>query len=414
MSLRAGERHPERAGAEVAASRRADHPRPSPDTLEECLEIAHAALEKELPQVAADWKALHPGAKVVGVYPIYSPVELIHAAGALPVGVIGGGNKIEIAHADSRFQSFVCSIVKSTLELGMTKKLDGFDAIFFHSICDPARNLASVFKRNFPALEVEYLHLPQNFLSSHAVPYLEAEYRRVLTLLERVTGRPVREEAIAASIELYNRIRGRMRELYELRSQSPEKLSAAECYALVRAGSVMPPEEHLPLLDAALTAAWNRTAKAKDRIRVVLEGSFCEQPSIELIECLEAAGCYVVDDDFLLGARWFRADVPTHGGALRALASAYVDGSVYSGIKHDQREPKSKHLADKVKEHRADAVVILTAKFCEPALFDYALYRKALDEAGIPHLFLEFEEKMWVFDKIRTEAETFVESMLFD
>jgi benzoyl-CoA reductase subunit C len=63
---------------------------------------------------------------------------------------------------------------------------------------------------------------------------------------------------------------------------------------------------------------------------------------------------------------------------------------------------------------RAEAVVILVAKFCEPALFDYALYRKALDEAGIPHLFLEFEEKMWVFDRVRTEVETFVESMLFE
>jgi len=59
-------------------------------------------------------------------------------------------------------------------------------------------------------------------------------------------------------------------------------------------------------------------------------------------------------------------------------------------------------------------VVIFAAKFCEPALFDYALYRRALEKEGIPHLYLEFEEKMWIFDKARTEVETFVESMLFD
>ena len=46
-------------------------------------------------------------------------------------------------------------------------------------------------------------------------------------------------------------------------------------------------------------------------------------------------------------------------------------------------------------------------------LFDYALYRKAFDEQSIPHLYLEFEEKMWLYDRIRTEVETFVESMLF-
>jgi len=99
---------------------------------------------------------------------------------------------------------------------------------------------------------------------------------------------------------------------------------------------------------------------------------------------------------------------------VRGLARGYLDGSVYSGVKHDLRTPKAKHLVDKVREMKADAVVILAAKFCEPALFDYALYRKALDEASIPHLALEFEEKMWVFDKARSEVETFVESMLFE
>ena len=48
----------------------------------------------------------------------------------LPVGVIGAGNRLEIAHADSRFQSFVCSIVKSTLELGLTEDLIFLTASF--------------------------------------------------------------------------------------------------------------------------------------------------------------------------------------------------------------------------------------------------------------------------------------------
>ena len=78
------------------------------------------------------------------------------------------------------------------------------------------------------------------------------------------------------------------------------------------------------------------------------------------------------------------------------------------------RQPKAKHLIDRFRETGAAAVIILAAKFCEPALFDYAIYRQALEREGIPHLFLEFEEKMWIFDKARTEVETFVESMLLD
>lgn len=361
-----------------------------------------------------EWKASHPGSKVIGCYPVYSPVEIIHAGGMLPVGIIGGGNRLEIAHADSRFQSFVCSIVKSTLELGLTEKLNFLDGIVFHSICDPARNLGSVFKRNFPKLMVEYIHFPQNMVSRHTNDYLAAEYRRVKSSYEALVGKPISDDALRQSIGLFNEQRKLMRDLYDFRMKSPQNLSTVECYVLTRVGTLLPVEEHIAILKEALSLLAKRDEKVKDRIKVILEGSFCEQPPLELIDGLEAAGCYILDDDFIQGWRFFTEDIPLEGDPIQNLAQAYVNRSVFSGVKHDSRAPKSKHLVDKVKETGASAVVILAAKFCEPALFDYALYRQTLEREGIPHLYLEFEEKMWIFDKARTEVETFVESMLLD
>ncbi len=362
----------------------------------------------------AEWKANHPGSKVIGCYPVYTPVEIIHAGGMLPVGIIGGGNRLEIAHADSRFQSFVCSIVKSTLELGLTEKLNFLDGIVFHSICDPARNLASVFKRNFPRLMVEYIHFPQNMISRHTEDYLAAEYRRIKSSYETLGGRPITDEALRQSIRLFNKQRKLIRDLYNFRMKKPQNLSTVECYVLSRIGTLLPVEEHITILKEAIAAINQRDEKPKDRIKVILEGSFCEQPPLELIEGLEAAGCYILDDDFLQGWRWFFEDISPEGDPIRNLAQAYINKSVFSGVKHDLRKPKSKHLIDKVRETGANAVVILAAKFCEPALFDYALYRQALEREKIPHLYLEFEEKMWIFDRARTEVETFVESMLLD
>lgn len=371
-------------------------------------------IETPLSEVVGQWKLGHPDGKVVGCFPVYSPVELIHAAGMLPVGVMGGGNQIEIAYADSRFQSFVCSIIKSTMELGLTGRLKGLDGLVFHSICDPAKNLSSIMRRNFPALWVEFIHFPQNLESPLALEYLAAEYRRVLDGLAVLAGRAVSEGELTKSIEQYNRNRARIRRLYEIRRESPQLLGAVECYALVRAGTLVPPEAHAELLDEALDGLSRREVRPKDRIRVVVEGSFCEQPPLELIQSLEEAGCDILDDDFLLGWRWFHSDVPSDADPLRGLARAYIDGSVGSAVKHDLRHTKAAPLLEKVKRSGAQAVVVLAAKFCEPALFDYALYRRDLEAAGIPHILLEFEEKMWIFDKIRTEIETFVESMLFE
>lgn len=367
--------------------------------------------DRDYPTVRA-WRE-RTGGKVIGCFPVYAPVEVPHALGMLPIGLFGGGNRIEIANADSRFQSFICSIVKSTLELAFVGKLDLFDGLLFHSICDPARNLSSVMERNFPQRPSIYVHLPQNMTSPHAAAYLASELRRVGAELAPIAGRTLTPEDLARSIEAYETVRHLLRELYALRSQAPERISTGELYTLARLVTLMDPADSAPILTAAYAAARDRDARPKDRIRVVLVGSFCEQPPLELIESLEESGCYIVNDDFLLGWRWAQRRIRPNSDPFLRLAHAYLDESEHLSTKHDLRRPRAQALIESARAQRADAVVFLGAKFCEPGLFDYALYRKALDQNGIPHLFLEFEEKMWLYDRIRGEVETFVESMLF-
>ncbi|MDE3111982.1 MAG: 2-hydroxyacyl-CoA dehydratase [Chloroflexota bacterium] len=367
--------------------------------------------DREYPTVR-EWRD-RTGGKVIGCFPVYAPVEVPYSLGMLPIGLFGGGNRVEIANADSRFQSFICSIVKSTLELGFIGKLDVLDGLMFHSICDPARNLASVMGRNFPQRPAVFVHLPQNFQSPLAAQYMATELRRAADELGAIAGRKARDEDLAAAIVAYDKVRELQRRLYALRSSSPERISTSELYTLSRLATLMDPKDVAPILEAALAGAIKRTERPKDRIRVVLAGSFCEQPPLELIESLEQAGCYIVDDDFLLGWRTQRHPIEVNGDPFLALGNAYVNDSHHLSPKHDLRKPRAAGLIESAKANRADAVIFLGAKFCEPGLFDYALYRKALETSSIPHLMLEFEEKMWLYDRIRSEVETFVESMLF-
>ena len=359
------------------------------------------------------WKQEHRRA-AVGYFPVYAPVELIHAAGLLPVGLHGAGDQLDLQHADARFGSFICSIVKTTLEMGLTGHLDRFDGLLFSSICDSARNLCWVMKRNFPNQFVEFLHLPHNPSSRSSVEFLRGEYKRLVDGLESIGGRHPSDEALRICTGLYNRNRSLVRQLYAFRSENPHRLSTSNLYAVVRAGNFLPVEEHNECLAEALAQMTQGTAKPRDSIRVVVEGSFCEQPPMQLIKLIEQAGCYVVDDDFVLGPRWFTEDVPLTGDPLTALAESYLDRAVCSSVRHDARKPRHKELVAKVRRNRAQAVILLIAKFCEPAYFDYVLYKRELEAAGIPHLLVEFEEKMFTFERLQNEVETFVESLLFD
>ncbi|MGH9603028.1 MAG: 2-hydroxyacyl-CoA dehydratase [Terriglobales bacterium] len=360
------------------------------------------------------WKASRPGGKAIGYFPVYAPVEIMHAAGMLPVGLAGAGDRLDIQYADARFGSFICSIVKTTLELGLTGHLKPLDGLVFSSICDSARNLCFVMQRNFPELYLDFLHLPHNPNSPASADFLAAEYRRLADNLERLGGVQVTPTGLRNALGLYNRNRQLVRQLYQLRASHPHLLAAWESYLLVRAGYFLPVEEHSSLMEEALATLPHRPGRGRDSLRVVVEGAFCEQPPLDLIKLLEAAGCYLVDDDFAMGRNWFLDEVPLEGDPLSNLAEAYLHQARYSSVRHDFRHPRWEELVQKVRHTRADAVIFLIAKFCEPAYFDYVLFRKRLEELGIPSLLLEFEEKMFTFERLRTEVETFVESMVFD
>jgi benzoyl-CoA reductase subunit C len=383
-------------------------------TPEQVFDHCRELVARPLGEVAEGWKAANPGGRAVAVYPVWAPAEIVHAAGMLPLALLGGGTSVELTHADARFQSFVCSIAKSTLELGFQGLLRGVDGFVFSNICDVARNLSSIYQRNFPQALVEYLHLPQNSTSPAVVGYAASELRRLAAGLERAFGLAATPTALAKSLETYDEVRARIRALYAFRIAEPQKLSTTELYLLLRAVTLVPPETSLLWLDTLLEALPARTGRPRDRLRVVVEGAFCEQPPLGLLEVLEEAGCYVVEDDLLLGWRWFTDDVAGPGDPFERLAGAYVNQAVPSSTRHESRAHRADGLVEKVRRARAAAVVFTPAKFCEPALFDYVLMKQGLERAGIPHLLIEFEEKMWTFERTRNEIETFVESMLFD
>jgi benzoyl-CoA reductase subunit C len=360
------------------------------------------------------WKQEHPGGKAIGYFPVYAPMEIIHACGMLPVGLNGAGDRLDIQHADARFGSFICSIVKTSLEMAMTGHFEPLDGVLFSTICDSARNLCYVIKRNFPQLYVDFLHLPQNPGSPATVEFLRGEYARLLQHLQELSGCRATDEALRHAIELYNENRALLRQLYSLRAASPHLLRTWELYTIMRAGNFVSVETHNEWLREALQELPTRTSKPRDSIRIVIEGSFCEQPPLDLIKLMEEAGCYVVDDDFILGRRWFTEDIPVEGDPLTALAESYLNRAVYSSVRHDFRNPRHKALVEKTRRLNAQAVILLIAKFCEPAYFDYVLFKRELEAAGIPHLLLEFEEKAFTFERLRSEVETFVESLLFD
>jgi len=145
---------------------------------------------------------------------------------------------------------------------------------------------------------------------------------------------------------------------------------------------------------------------------VVINGSFCEQPPLALIKSIEMAGCYVVDDDFLLVTRWLLDDVPTDGDPLAELARAFLHRSASTAAKYDaKREDKGVFLMKQVKTRGAEGVVFAAPSFCDPALLERPMLQDVLSRHGIPHTAFKYAENTGQMAPIREQAGTFADSI---
>ncbi|HEY4800454.1 MAG TPA: 2-hydroxyacyl-CoA dehydratase, partial [Bacteroidia bacterium] len=222
----------------------------------------------------------------------------------------------------------------------------------------------------------------------------------------------VTDENINKAIKLYNTNRELIETIYNIRQESPWRLSAVDTYHILRAGLVIPVEEHNKILEQVVAHISKERGEAMDNIRVVVSGSFCEQPPIGLIKSIEMAGCYIVDDDFMLGSRWIQGGILANSeNPIGALAEAYLNQSSFASCYYDVGNPKGKRLVQLAKQRKADGVIFCAASFCDPALLDRPEMQKECDAAGMLHINFQYHENTGQFKVIKEQAGTFSDSI---
>jgi benzoyl-CoA reductase subunit C len=344
--------------------------------------------------------------------PIYVPRELLDAQGVLPVGLMGAGDDLEIIRGDAYYQSYICHIPRSTIELGLNGSLDCLDGVLFPAICDVIRNLSGIWQLEFPTKLVRYLDLPQNFDRTLGGSFYRHELETLASELTARGARPYDPHRLRQSIAAYNRNRQLVAEAYALRRAEPWRVPTAELYLVLRAGLVLPVEEFsVLLLDYLDQVRGDSTRKPMDQARVLLTGSFCEQPPLGLLKTLERSGCYIVDDDFMQVHRWIRGDIVPGADPLASLVDAFLDQSIASPTRYIGDGVKGQDLVERVAASAAEGILFCAPSFCDPALLDQPMVIKAVEATSIPWTAFKYAENTGQFQVIREQAGTFADSI---
>lgn len=349
------------------------------------------------------------GKKVIGVLPYFAPVELVVAAGMVPMG-IWGSNKKTIALAKEYCATFYCTIAQLALEMLLDGTLDQLDGIITPTICDTLRPMSQNFRVAMEGkLPCIFLAHPQHRKPAFGLQFTVDQYMHVKSELEKISGNTITDEALRDAIKVMNRSRKARREFVKLAGQHPEAISAVERSAVLRSAWFMEPAVHAQKLEE-LNEELSKlpTSNWKGR-KVVTSGIICDNP--KLLQIFDDNNIAIAADDVAQETRAFRVDASEEGDPMMALAQQFADQD-YDVLLYDEYSNKNRradYVVQMVKESGAQGLVLFMQQFCDPEEMEYPYLKKALDDAGIPHIKLGVDQQMRDFGQASTAIQAFAD-----
>ncbi len=352
-------------------------------------------------QAAIAWKEQNRG-KVVGVFCCCVPEEIIHAAGMLPVRVLGEPE--ETTEADLHFPTNVCPYCKSCFDQALKGRYDYLDGLVIPNVCNMIRTMYGFCQLLLKAPYVHFLDVPQR-LSNDGANFFAEELVRFKDSLEDFSGKQISNEALRHSIEVYNENRALLKKVYELRRRSPSLISGSEAQEVVISSMLMPKEQHNRLLAQLLERIEARDDSPKQGVRLFISASILD--NTDFLQLIEECGGIVVADDMPMGSRYFFGSVDSSDDPYRALADRYLNK-----IACPRKMPPDDRLAfatKMMKEADVKGAIIHNMRACDPHLYEYPLMREKIESEGLPVLFFRGEETETEMEQQRADIEAFIE-----
>lgn len=351
------------------------------------------------------------GLKAIGVLPYYAPEELVYAAGMVPFGIWGSNDKT-ISRAKEYCATFYCTIAQLALEMLLDGTMDKLDGIITPTICDTLRPMSQNFRVAMSEkMPVIFLAHPQNRFASWGVQFCIDQYTNVRRELEAIAGHPITDESIQNAIQVYNASRAERRRFVKLAGQHPEAVSAVKRSAVLKASWFMLKDEYTVLLRGLNDELETLPASDWEGVKIVTSGIICDNP--QLLATLDENHIAIAADDVAHESRSFRTDVPVMDDPMRALAQQFANMD-YDVLLYDpasSQNRRAEFVASLVKNSGAQGLVLFMQQFCDPEEMEYPYLKKALDDAGIPHIKLGIDQQMRDFGQAATALEAFADML---
>jgi len=347
--------------------------------------------------------------KRAGYFCVYTPVELLAAAGATPVRLFKGGDANTVNSGEVHTRSFFCQFAQYSV--GAFREADplyrSVDKLYHFNTCDQMKKAVEAIGEFF---DVPYrmLCLPRERSRPAAREFMRREVEFMQRDVEELTGNRVSEAALGEAIAAYNRARRWLKAISELRKLDDPPLTGGDYLELVKAFYYLPVDKavaHFEKLHARLS---EEPPTVERPLRVMVSGGIVADGDDRLVELLEnELGTRIVVEDHCTGLRPFYQEIPEDLPPLHALADGYLDSAPCARMKPlSERLDFTERLA---REYRVDAIVYVSLKFCSCYAITGNAFSKRFEKLGIPVLEISSDYSESDLGQLRTRVGAFLE-----
>lgn len=354
-------------------------------------------------EYAKEWKKKHPGGKVLGYFCTYVPEEILYAADVLPIRILGSHEPQDVT--EPHIFAMYCPFCRDCLAQGLKGRYDYLDGIMISQSCLHIRQAFTSWQLHIPVSYSYYLPMPNNLQTPSAKPYLAGELVAFKKSVEGWTGKKITDKELDKGIEIMNRNRQLLKKIYETRLSDNPPITGLEAMYLAVSSQMIDKTEHTRVMEEVLKKLPSRKSNRSTGSRLMIVGS--EDDDTEFLKMVESVGATFVIDDHCTGSRYFWNEVKPEGDRLSAIAARYVDRPACPS-KDWPELTRLPHLLKLAKDYKAQGVIVIQQKFCDPHELDTPAIQRMFKKNNIPTLFLEFDVSVPV-GQFKTRVEAFLE-----
>lgn len=357
-------------------------------------------------------KLKESGKNVVGVFCTYSPLELIHAAGATPVSLCGTSQD-SIGYAERDLPKNLCPLIKSSYGYAVSDTCPFFyfsDLILGETTCDGKKKMYELLN---DIKDTYVMQLPQIQESKSSFDLWRSEIIRLKEKLEEKFGVEITEEKLRDEIHRGNIERKNMMEYFELGKLVPPALKGVEMNGVQDGFGFRfdREEKNKDLISRTkeLRENWQSNLKGKNinRPRILVTGCPASGVREKILKTIETSGGDIVAYDNCSGIREKQEMIDETKDPIDAIVEKYLKISCSVMSPNTKRFEDIKTICE---DFKVDAVIEVVLQACHTFAIEATKVRRYVnDELNLPYLYIESDYSMLDFGQIKTRIEAFFE-----